>query len=214
MSAGPARALALAFALLAPGCALTDPRPVIVAMAPAAARERTLVIGSDRDLANLPIVEELARRFAFGLAQRGRVVADLAAFVEATQAAGRVVPEPVRLRLQAGLVDPEGVAWLRAGEVRHVIVLEVKLYDQVWAPGGEGKRTRVGLIARGRDLVRDDPAWYAHSTPEVQDEPGQGFQIGTEAALAALVRVVSGEAEPLLIPKISIPYMPPLKVPW
>ncbi|OLB94031.1 MAG: hypothetical protein AUH30_18660 [Candidatus Rokubacteria bacterium 13_1_40CM_68_15] len=58
--------------------------------------------------------------------------------------------------------------------------------------GERGKRTRVGLTARGRTLDQGEETWRASTTPEVEDEPGQGFQIATEAALGPLVRRRAG----------------------
>jgi len=58
--------------------------------------------------------------------------------------------------------------------------------------GERGKRTRVGLTARGRTLDQGEETWRAYTTPEVEDEPGQSFQIATEAALGPLVRRRAG----------------------
>ena len=200
--------LLAALALAATGCALTsDPRPVSHVQP---AGGRTLVVGVERDPANAQTVEDVSREFTFGLAQRGRPAVRLADLIDDTPAS-RAAAEPMAGKLRSGLVDEETAAWLRELEVRQLIFVEVKVYEQVWA--ADGKRTRVGLTARGHDLAGEAPGWNAYATPEVVDEPGRSFQLGTEAAVDALVRVVSGEPQPTRLPRLSVPYLPPIKLP-
>src|SRR5262249_41071098 len=194
-------------AALLSGCALTSsPHPASRVESPVMASERAVVVGLERDLANQQTVEDLSRAFAFGLTRRGRVTVPLSDLVEAAQTAGRPLPDAVQARLRGGLVDVDTASWLRAGRVPHGIFPEVGLYDEIWEP--DGKRTRVGLLARGRDLAQPGSAWIAHSTPEVVDEHGRGFQLGTEVALASLLRKINGESEPVRLPRISVPYVP------
>jgi hypothetical protein len=199
--------------LLLGACALTsDPHPTYHPPSVTLDGERALVVGVERDPANAKTVEDLAGELAFGLAQRGRRATHLPAFLDDGQVTGRALPDPLLSKLRGGQLDADTVAWLRSEGFRHLIFLEVKLYDQAWVV--DGKRTRVGLVARGRDLAGSDQAWYAHATPEVVDEPGRGFQLGSEAAVEALVRLLAGQGQPTRVPRIAVPYIPPLKVPW
>ncbi|MBI4593825.1 MAG: hypothetical protein HY728_06370 [Candidatus Rokubacteria bacterium] len=184
---------ALVALLLATGCAVTDPRPVQHTTTAAADGAPALVVAVERDADNSYIVRALARELAFGLAQRGRAAADLPTFLEAARYRGAAVPPSLVQHLTAGVADDEALAWLRAERVSALIFLDVAVYEQVWS--AKGKRTRVGLTARGRQLGGAEGTWRAFTTPEVEDEPGQGFQIATEAALGALVRVIMGEPE-------------------
>ena len=207
------RALLLALALAGAGCTMAAPHRPIYHPEPVSTNgERTLVVPLERDPANIPTADRLARDMAFSLAQRGRNAMDLPAFAATLDATGRPLPEAMVLRLRAGVADPEVVAWLRAEQVRHLIFLEVRVFEQVWT--SNGKRTRVGLSARGRDLGNGEQMWHAFTTPEVEDEPGRGFQLASETALGALVRVIEGEKEPLRIPKITLPDLPTVRVPW
>jgi hypothetical protein len=208
------RALAaLLLAGLGAGCTMTAPhRPVYHPEAVRASGELTLVVAAEADPANLPGAERLARGLAFGLAQRGWSAVDLPAFAQALETAGRPLPEPLRLRLRAGVVDPPAAAWLRGERVRYLVFLEVRVLEQVWT--SNGKRSRAGLSARGRDLANGEQTWHAYATPEVEDEPGRGLTLAGEAALGALVRVISGEPEPLRIPKVTLPDLPTIRVPF
>jgi hypothetical protein len=193
------RALALvALVALAAGCAVANPRPVYQTTTTASEGAPTLVVGIERDGDNAYTVRTLAHELAFALAQRGRAAIDLAAYVREAPYRGIAVPEPLVERLLAGVADDETLAWLRAERIGGLIFLDVAIYEQVWAP--KGKRTRVGLTARGRQLTGGEETWRAYTTPDVEDEPGQGFQIASEAALGALVRVIVGEREPLALP--------------
>jgi hypothetical protein len=189
--------------LLCAGCTITDARPVYH---PVTSREdgRTLlVVGVDREFVNRPTVDRLARELAFALAQRGRGAVDGRTFLDATDAAGRPMPPPLRARLQQGIADADVVAWLTAETVQTLVFLEIQIFDQVWSQGG--KRTRVGLAARGRELSNGQAAWNAYTTPEVEDEPGRGFQLASEAAVNALARVINGEPEPTSVPRMILP---------
>ncbi len=192
------RLVLLAALLAAAGCAVTDPRPVYHTITSATDGMPTLVVGIEQDADNAYTVRTLAHELAFALAQRGRAALDLVAFAREAAFRGTPVPDAVLARLTAGVADEETLAWLRAGRVGALVFLEVGIYEQVW--GATGKRTRVGLTARGRQLDGAEATWRAYTTPEVEDEPGQGFQVATEAALAALVRVITGEPEPLALP--------------
>ncbi len=194
------------------GCALTNPRPVYRPQVAATGGEQTIVAGVERDPANYFTVDALARDFAFGLTRRGRAAVDLAGLAASEQAAGRAVPDAVVDRLRQGVFDGEIVAWLRTLSIRSLIFLEVKSFNQAWTV--DGKRTRVALAAQGWDLVEGRRGWQAHATPEVVDEPGRGFQLATESALEALLRAVNGEPEPLLLPRVTVPPIQPIKVPW
>jgi hypothetical protein len=162
-----------------------------------------LVVGLERDLQNQPTVGGLARELAFALSQRGRSAVEVGSFLDATEAAGRPMPLPLRTRLTQGVADADIVGGRRAEHVRTLIFLEVQIFEQVWSTGG--KRTRVGLAARGRDLANGEEAWRAFTTPEVEDEPGRGFQLATASALAALARVINGDPEPLAVPRMVLP---------
>jgi hypothetical protein len=201
----------LAAALLAGGCLSTiDTRPVYQPAATMTDGDRVLVVGVERDPANRYLTDTLARELAFALSQRGRAAVELSAFAAALATAGRPLPEEVLHRLAAGSLDRDLGDRLRTEHgVRLMIVLQVELYEQVW--GSSGKRTRVGLSARGRDLTDGEGTWRAFATPDVEDEPGRGFQLATEAALGALVRVISGEREPTPVPRLLLPA---LKVKW
>lgn len=181
---------------VATGCGVTDPRPVYHTSTVATEGAPVLVVGVEREPDNAPTVRALARELAFALGQRGRAALDLTTFVEQARHRGAPLPSTLVGRLAAGVVDPDTLVWLQAEGVGSLILLDAALYEQVWGP--RGKRTRVGLTARGRQLDGTEGTWRAYTTPEVEDEPGQGFQIATEAALAALVRVIVGEAEPAL----------------
>ena len=137
------------------------------------------------------LVRALARELAVALAQRGRAAVDLGRFGAEAVHRGRPIPPAMFARLSAGVADDDAVAWLRAEGIAALIFLEVELYEQVWA--SRGKRTRVGLAARGRDLEAET-AWRVYATPEVEDEPGRGFEQATAVALDALVRAIAGEA--------------------
>lgn len=192
-------AAALLAVLVLGGCALTNPRPVYRAGL-VNAGQQILVIGVE-PLANRYSADVLARQLAFALTLRGRNAVPLSAFIDAEDAAGRPLPEELRLKLQAGVVSPDTAAWLQAAQVKAVIFLETEIYDQIWGP--QGKRTRVAMMARGHDLLVGEDLWRAFVTPEVDDEPGRGFQIATDAAVAGLARAISGEGEPFMrVPKI------------
>lgn len=191
------------------GCALTDPQPVYHPAATRQTGERLLVVGLEREAANRPTVEALARELAFGLARRGRAAQDFATFAAGLELAGRPLPAALQERLQGGLVDGDVSGWLQAEGIRTLILLEVPLYEQVW--GVSSKRTRVGLSARGRDLANGEAAWHAYTTPEVEDEPGLGFQHATAAALGALARAIVGEPQPAAVPA---PVAPLLRGMW
>ena len=195
----PVVVLALALA----GCAVTDPRPVYHPSTSTEDGQRMLVVGVDRDLFNRPTVSNLARELAFALAQRGRSAVEGGNFLDAVEAAGRPMPQALRARLVQGVADPEIVEWLKTEKVRTLIFLEVQIFEQVWSTGG--KRTRVGLAARGRDLWNGEETWRAFTTPEVEDEPGRGFQLATESALGALARVINGDPEPMAVPRMALP---------
>jgi len=198
------RWLSVLGALVLAGCAVTDPRPVYHAATSTESGQRMLVVGVERDLLNSSTVSGLARELAFALAQRGRSAVEGTVFVESTDAAGRPMPPPMRARLTQGVADREVVEWLKAENVRTLIFLEVQIFEQVWSTGG--KRTRVGLAARGRDLWNGEETWRAFTTPEVEDEPGRGFQLATESALGALARLINGEPEPLAVPRMALPF--------
>lgn len=183
----------VALLLAVAGCTVTDPRPVYRTTTAAAEGAVTLVVGVERDVENGYVVRALAREMAFALAQRGRAAIDLGTFVDEARHRGFGVPPVIVAKLTAGVADEEALGWLRGERLGALILLEVGVYDQVW--GAKGKRTRVGLTARGRVLSGGEETWRAFTTPEVEDEPGQGFQIATEAALGALVRVIMGEPE-------------------
>jgi hypothetical protein len=206
----PALALLAAVTLLA-GCAVANPRPVYQTTTTATDGSPTLVVGVERDDANAYTARTLAHELAFGLSQRGRPAIDLPAFVHEAVHRGIVVPDAVTTGLRAGVADADTLAWLRAERISGLIVLDVAIYEQVW--GSKGKRTRVGLTARGRRLTGDEETWRAYTTPDVEDEPGQGFQIATEAALGALVRVIVGEREPLALPTPQ-QVVPHLRLRW
>jgi hypothetical protein len=208
MISGGRLALALA-ALLAAGCSAANPRPVYQTTTTASEGTSTLVVAVERDADNAYVVRALAHELAFGLAQRGRGAVDLPTFVQEARLRGIDVPVAVATRLGGGVADPDTLAWLAAERVTLLVFLEVPVYEQVWA--GNGKRTRVGLTARGQRIDGREETWRAFTTPEVEDEPGQGFQIATESALGALVRVISGEPEPAALPS-SI--LPKLNVRW
>ena len=190
--------------LLGAGCTVTDPRPVYHPATTTEDGRRMLVVGVDREFVNRATVDGLARELAFALAQRGRSAVDIRSFLDATDGAGRPMPPLLRTRLTQGIADPDLVAWLTAESVRTLIFLEVQIFDQVWGQGG--KRTRVGLAARGRDLSNGEAVWRAFTTPEVEDEPGRGFQLATEAALSALARVINGDPEPVSVPRLILPF--------
>jgi len=203
--------LAALLALMAAGCAVTDPRPVYHTTTSATDGVRTVVVGIERDPDNVYVVRALAHELAFALGQRGRAAIGLDAFLHEAALRGALMPPPVLLRLVGGVADPEALAWLRAERVSALIFLEVAVYEQVW--GVKGKRTRVGLTARGRQLEGGEETWRAYTTPEVEDEPGQGFQIATEAALGALARVIMGEPEPAVLPRPST-LLPNMRLRW
>ncbi len=175
------------------GCAVTDPRPVYHTTTAASEGAATLVVGVERDADNGYVVRALARDMAFALAQRGRAAIDLVTFVDEARHRGIGLPPLTVAKLTAGVADEDVLGWLRGERLSAVILLEVGVFEQVW--GVKGKRTRVGLTARGRVLGGGEETWRAFTTPEVEDEPGQGFQIASEAALGALVRVIMGEPE-------------------
>ncbi len=195
------RALAAVLAVVVlGGCALTNPRPVYRAGL-VNAGQRVLVVGVEPLVANRYSADVLARQLAFALTLRGRNAVPLSEFLDTEDAARRPVPDELRLKLLAGVVGPETAAWLQAVQVKAVIFLETEIYDQVW--GMQGKRTRIAMKARGYDLLVGEDLWQAFVTPEVDDEPGRGFQIATDAAVAGLARAISGEGEPFTgVPKI------------
>ncbi len=201
----------LGAALVVGGCAVADPRPVYHTTTSATEGAPTLVVGVEREADNAYTVRVLAHELAFALAQRGRAAVDLPAFLHEAGYRGTVVPETLVARLTAGVADEDTLAWLRTERVGALIFLDVAIYEQVW--GAKGKRTRVGLTARGRQLAGGEETWRAYTTPEVEDEPGQGFQVATEAALAALVRVIAGEPEPPALPSPSR-MAPHLRLRW
>ena len=193
--------LGLALSVALAGCAITDPRPVYQTTTSASAGSTMLVIGLERDADNAYTARTLARELAFGLAQRGRSAVDLRTFLDQAGLRGVAVPPIVVARLTGGVVDADIEGWLRTERIATIVFLEAAIYEQVW--GERGKRTRVGLTARGRTLDQGEETWRAYTTPEVEDEPGQGFQVATEAALGALVRVIAGEPEPAALPRPS-----------
>jgi hypothetical protein len=183
----------IALLVVATACAVSDPRPVYHTTTAASEGAVTLVVGVERDPDNTYTVRTLAREMAFALAQRGRAAVDLGTFADEARVRGLVLPPWLIAKLVSGVADEEALGWLRGERLGALILLEVGVYDQVW--GVRGKRTRVGLTARGRQLGGGEETWRAFTTPEVEDEPGQGFQIATDAALSALVRVIMGESE-------------------
>jgi len=193
--------LVLALIALLGGCAVADPRPVYQTTTSASAGTTMLVVGVERDVDNAYTVRTLARELAFSLAHRGRSATDLWTFLQQASLRGIAVPPTVVARLTGGVADADIEAWLRAERVSTIVFLDVGIYEQVW--GERGKRTRVGLTARGRTLDQGDETWRAYTTPDVEDEPGQGFQLATETALGALARVIVGEPEPAALPRPS-----------
>jgi hypothetical protein len=192
-------------ALLAAGCSTIDTRSAYHSATSAAAAERVLVVGVERGADNRPTVEGLARQLAFAIAQRGRVALDLTALADSLDAHDRPLPAALRERLERGALDTEALVRLREEGVRLAIFLEVQIYEQVWAP--DGKRTRVALSARGRDLADGAPVWRAYAAPEVHDEPGRGFQLGNEAAVTALAHMINGDPEPSTVQKLLTPVL-------
>jgi hypothetical protein len=203
--------LVLALLVLFGGCAVADPRPVYHTATSASTGSTMLVVGIERDSDNAYTTRALARELAFGLAQRGRGAIDLWTFLQQASLRGVAVPPSVVARLIGGVADADIEGWLRAERVTTIVFLDVAIYEQVW--GERGKRTRVGLSARGRTLDQGEETWRAYTTPEVEDEPGQGFQIATETALGALVRVIVGESEPAALPRPSN-LIPNLRLRW
>jgi len=203
-----------AVALLAAGCAVADPRPVVSPAPPD--DQRTVVVPVERDPANWYQAQALAREFAFGLAQRRLPAMDLTQYVDWSEAVGRPLPAPLLARLAAGIADGEVSAWLRAERVRRVVFLEIQLFDQVWAPAS--KRTRLLVSARGRDLADPQRSWDAQVSPEVEEEAGRGSQLATATAVHGLLRALHGEAQPLPIPRLDVPTLVipgvPIKTPW
>jgi hypothetical protein len=193
------------------GCAVTDPRPVYRTTTSATEGARTLVVGVERDADNGYVVRALAHELAFALGQRGRAAVGLGAFQHDAALRGAVMPPVLLARLTGGVADPEVLAWLRVESISAVIFLEVGVYEQAW--GAKGKRTRVGLTARGLKLDGAEETWRAFTTPEVEDEPGQGFQIATDAALSALARVIMGEPEPVALPSPGS-LLPSMRLRW
>lgn len=191
-------ATALLIAVALAGCTFTDPRPVYQPTTVATEGRPTLVVGVPRDEANAYTTNVLARELAFALAQRGRAALDLPTFLDQRALAGAPLPAGMVARLTHGVADTPTAAWLAAEGVTLLVFLEVPIYEQVW--GATGKRTRVGLAARGRNLEDGEGGWRAFATPEVEDEPGRGFELATSAALGALARMISGESEPLTLP--------------
>ncbi len=184
---------ALLLVLLLPACAMIDPHPVYHATTATDTRP-VLVVGVPRDEANVYTTTALARELAFALARRGRMALDLPEFLERSALLGAPVPPAIVARLGRGVADADTIAWLRAEGVTLLVFIDVPVYEQLWA--GSGKRTRVAVAARGRPLDDSDAAWRAFTTPEVEDEPGRGVELATTAALSALARAISGEAEP------------------
>ncbi|PYN97165.1 MAG: hypothetical protein DMD91_18735 [Candidatus Rokuibacteriota bacterium] len=203
--------LVLGLIVLFGGCAIADPRPVYQTSTSASAGTMMLVVGVERDLDNAYTVRTLARELAFSLAHRGRSAIDLGTFLQQASLRGIVVPPIVVARLTGGGADGDIEAWLRAERITTIVFLDVAISEQVW--GERGKRTRVGLTARGRTLDQGDETWRAYTTPDVEDEPGQGFQIATETALGALARVIVGEPEPAALPRPST-LLPNLRLRW
>jgi len=203
--------LLLVVAVVASGCAVTDPHPVYQTTTSASSGSTMLVVGIERDADNGYTARTLARELAFGLAQRGRSATDLWTFVQQARLRGTPVPPVVIACLTGGVAEADIEAWLRAERIATIVFLDVAIYEQVW--GERGKRTRVGLTARGRTLDQGEETWRAYTTPEVEDEPGQGFQIATESALGALVRVILGEPEPAALPRPSS-VLPNLRLRW
>jgi hypothetical protein len=192
-------------ALLSAGCSTVDTRSVYHPARSLGAGDRVLVVGVEHDTHNRPTVEALARQLAFAIAQRGRAAVDLAALADSLDVHERPLPAALLDRLARGALDTDIAVRLGDEGVRLVIFLEVQIYEQVWAAGG--KRTRVGLAARGRDLADNAPVWRAYATPEVHDEPGRGFQLGTEAAVTALARIINGDPEPSPVQKLLAPVL-------
>ena len=193
---------ALAAGILAAGCALphSETRPVYHPATSVTNGERVLVVGVERDPANRYAIDLLARELALALARRGRSALDLTRLSRWSESLGRPLPPRLIGQLERGVADADSVGWLVAERVRTLIFLEIEVYEQAWA--ADGKRTRVGLAARGRDLSDGESLWRAYATPEIEDEPGRGFELATESALAALARVISGEPEPIFPPAL------------
>jgi len=200
---------ALIAALLAAGCTFTEPRPVYHATIATGVGPRTLVVGVDGEGANRHVAEGLARELAFALSQRGRIAIDLGPFRDSIAALGRPLPDAMRDRLLTGVLDPPLVTLLHGEGVQTLIFVQVEIYDQVWGTGG--KRTRVGLSARGHDFAHGEVTWRVYAAPDIDDEPGRGFQLATNAALGALVRAISREPEPVAVPTAIIPVLNKLK---
>jgi hypothetical protein len=211
MNRAAAHLLAALLAVVAAGCAVTDPRPVYHTATSTTDGARTLVVGVERDADNVYVVRALAHELAFALGQRGRHALGLGAFQHEGALRGAVMPPAILARLSGGVADADALNWLKAERVSSLIFLEVAVYEQVW--GVKGKRTRVGLTARGQKLDGPEETWRAYTTPEVEDEPGQGFQVATDAALAALARVIMGEPEPVALPSPST-LLPNLRLRW
>lgn len=199
---------ALALLVLA-GCSVTNPQPSYQTSTTALEGAPLLVVGVERDPQNQPIARALARELAFALAQHGRPALDLAQFLGDARVRGVTMPEPLRTRLSAGIADREVVGWLQAERVATLVFLEVPIFEQVWS--ARGKRTRVGLSARGRQLDDGEATWRAYATPEVEDEPGQGFQVAAEVALGALVQLILGKP---VTPRVEVPRMPNFPLRW
>jgi hypothetical protein len=181
-------------------CATSEPRPAYRTAISVGEAPRVLVVGVERDQANRDTVNALARELAFALSQRGHPATDLAAFLEATDAVGRPVSEELRALLLRGVTDPALVTYLTTEGLQRLIVLEIQIYEQVWSE--TGKRTRVGVLARGRELGgrSGEAAWRVYTAPDTEDERGRGFQLATAATLGALARIIVGEPEPVAVP--------------
>jgi hypothetical protein len=87
--------------------------------------------------------------------------------------------------------------------VRQVIFLDLQIYEHVWSVNG--KRSRVGIAAHARDLAVGGTVWRASTTPDVEGDPGRGFQAATEAAIDTLARVITGEPVRPAVPSALVP---------
>lgn len=186
---------------LAAGCAVSDARPVYRAIRGVGDIPRVLVVGVDRSGANRAPVEALAGEMAFALSQRGRPALDLSAFEAAVHAMGRPLPDAVADRLRAGTDDATVDTYLQSEGLRTLVLVEIPIAEQVWS--ANGKRTRVSLTARGREVATGEVVWRAYASPEVDQAPGVGFRLATELAVGALIRAITGEPEPSAGPSLA-----------
>jgi hypothetical protein len=193
--------LLLLMVALAAGCAVTEARPVYRAIRGAGDIPRVLVVGVDRSGANRAPVDALGREVAFALSQRGRPALDFPAFEAAVRAVGRPLPDAVVDRLLAGTDDATVDTYLQSEGLQTLVLVEIPIAEQVWS--ANGKRTRVSLTARGRDVATGEVIWRAYASPEVDHAPGVGFRLATDLAVGALIRAISGEPEPPAVPSLA-----------